>query len=100
MQEHSTRYGPPTDITHYHGQDEPEAHAVYPCGDDECPYYIDNVVRALNNHESLLAALEAIIEIADTEFTSAAYSKANLKGRLVQIDRQARAAIAAARVTS
>ena len=57
MQEHSTRYGPPTDITHYHGQDEPEAHAVYPCGDDECPYYIDNVVRALNNHESLLAAL-------------------------------------------
>ena len=41
-------------VTHYHGSD------THPCSDHECPYYIDNVERIVNNHAKLLKALEKI----------------------------------------
>ena len=35
-------------------------HDTHPCSERECPYYIDNIVRAVNNHAKLLKALERI----------------------------------------
>lgn len=55
------------------------------------------VKRAVNSHYKMLETLEELLEVADTEFVSAAYSKANLKGRLYQIATLTREAIQAAK---
>ena len=90
----TAKHGPLTDITHYHGQDEPEAHAIYPCGDDGCPYYIDNIVRAVNNHDALLAALEQMTP----DYEHCAPDEAgHIDPDRIALVKRARAACAAAR---